>query len=77
MDLWKSLSEDAPSPRIEILLNLDDRYKQAAVIDGRYKLMQGIMKLKFEIDLLYHKLCSINFLKSRFDTGNIVLPTIQ
>ncbi|XP_026467506.1 arylsulfatase J-like [Ctenocephalides felis] len=41
MDLWISLSEDAPSPRSEILLNLDDRYKQAAVIDGRYKLMQG------------------------------------
>lgn len=41
MNLWQALSEDEASPRTQILLNIDDVYRQAAVIDGKYKLLKG------------------------------------
>ncbi|XP_026467511.1 arylsulfatase B-like [Ctenocephalides felis] len=41
LDLWQALSEDEASPRTQILLNIDDVYRQAAVIDGKYKLLKG------------------------------------
>lgn len=41
--MWHSLSENTASPRNEILLNIDDIYGQAGFIDGRYKIIKGIL----------------------------------
>lgn len=41
MNLWPSLSENRPSPRNEILHNIDDIWGSAALTVGKWKVLKG------------------------------------
>ncbi|XP_046395184.1 arylsulfatase I-like isoform X2 [Ischnura elegans] len=41
LDMWKALSEDSPSKRKDVLLNIDDQENESAVRVGDWKLMIG------------------------------------
>ncbi|XP_030767235.1 arylsulfatase I [Sitophilus oryzae] len=41
ISIWKSLSHDEPSPRTEVLHNIDDIYGNAALTSSNWKLIQG------------------------------------
>lgn len=40
-DLWSTLSNDEPSPRIDVLHNIDDLYGSAALTVGEWKIIKG------------------------------------
>lgn len=41
INVWKALSTDIPSDRLEILHNIDDIYGNAAVTKGDWKVVKG------------------------------------
>ena len=46
IDMWDSLINDLPSPRHELLHNIDDEIPYAALRYGDYKLVQGNITTK-------------------------------
>lgn len=47
MSLWNALSNRQPSPRREVLLNIDPIWNVSAIRDDRYKLVQGLVYPKW------------------------------
>ena len=42
LDMWKSLTEDQPSPRNLMLHNIDDKRQIAAIRVAEWKFMRGM-----------------------------------
>jgi hypothetical protein len=41
VSLWKTFTDGVPSPRVNMLYNIDDIYNNSAIRSGEYKLIQG------------------------------------
>lgn len=59
VDQWKTLTEDIPTTRQDLLLNIDENENNSAIISerGRYKLMNGkynkhLIKLKYKFTVI-------------------------
>lgn len=50
MNLWPALSNDLPSPRTEILYNIDDIFQHSAIVQGEWKVIRGLSQ---EISFLF------------------------